>query len=259
MSKRQFSRPPMINAMARPSGRVAPGELAPEVQHFKATYIHERRFLERFRNGVTARPYHPSAQLDGSSRYDTPEESEKINQWAKMYRELEKVQQLVSPSQYVRVVFRILRGSSLAIPTLIQLQTANLVDMVTKFLQDQGPELRQQFVTESQRARSSIVISQKGVGHSLSLSVYYAIVDSRLELSPLFKYCLAVTTSEHIRQSGMKDLHCEKLDRLAKQYEFMAAMDYTLSPDLYDMVWGKAIPDGFRVAANSMLANALER
>jgi hypothetical protein len=259
MTKRQFSRPPMLSSTARPSGRVAPGELAPEVQHFKATYVHERRFLERFRNGETDRPYQPSTQLEGSSRYDTPEEPEKVNQWVKVYQNLGKAQQLTTPAQYVRVVFKILRGSSLAIPTLIQLQTANLVEMVTKFLQNQGLELRQQFVTESQRARSSIVINQKGVGHSLSLSVYYAIVDSRLELSPLFKYCLAVTTSEHVRQSGMKDLHCEKLDRLAKRYEFMAAMDYTLFPDLYDAVWGKAIPTGFRVAANSMLANALEQ
>lgn len=259
MAKHRFSRPPMINAAARPSNRLAPGELPEAVQQFKTTYIHERRFLERFRTGETSRPYRPSPSLDGQSQFDTPEETAKVNQWQSVYDELIKRCPQMSPTQYVRLVFKILRGSSLAIPNVAQLNTRDLYLLVTDLLKNNELEIREQFVMESQRARASIVVNQKGVGHSLALSVYYAIVDSRLELSPLFKYCLAVTTANHIRQGGGEDSHCEKLDRLAKRFEFMAAMDYTLFPDLYDAVWGKAIPPGFRVAANSMLANALEQ
>lgn len=258
MGKRWFSRPPKCGAGSRAADRTAPGELAPEVQEFKNIYVHERRLLDRFRQGSSVQPYQPAASLDGKSRFDTPEERVGVNQWKVCWDRLDKAQNQISPSQYVRVLFRILRGTSLAVPTLLQLATAPTLELVREYLKDNEMDFRQQFVAETQRARSSIVISQKGSGYSLALSVYYAIVDPRLELSPLFKYCLAATTSEHLHRAGIPDSHCEKLDKLAKQFEFLAAMDYTVFPDLYDRVWGKVIPAGFRVAAASLLRTALQ-
>ena len=259
MTKRRFTKPPSYGTGSRASDQVAPGELAPEVREFKNVYVHERRLLERFRQGSEAQPYQPAASLDGKSRFDTPEERIGVNQWKVCWDRLDKAQNQISPSQYVRVLFRILRGTSLAVPTLLQLATAPTLELVKEYLKDNEMDFRQQFIAETQRARSSIVISQKGSGYSLALSVYYAIVDPRLELSPLFKYCLAATTSEHLRRVGILDAHCEKLDTLAKQFEFLAAMDYTLFPDLYNRVWGKVIPAEFRVAASSLLRAALQQ
>ena len=259
MRRRQFSRPPMVGTDAKAPTRAARGELATEIQQFKNTYVHERRILERFRQGDAATTYKPAASLDGKSRFNSPEEPTTTNQWDQMYHQLERLQPHVRPTHYVRVMFKILRGSALAIPTLKQLATVPMQEMVAEYLKANELELREQFVTESQRAKSSITINQKGVGHSLALSVYYAIVDTRLELSPLFKYCLATTTCAYIRQGKIEDSHCEKLDRLAKRFEFLAALDYTVFPDLYDQVWGNAIPAGFRVAAFSILAAALEQ
>jgi len=256
--RRKFGQQMRIGANARPANRKRVGELSAEVQTFKNTYVQERRLLERFRTGPTTQPYRPASSLDGKSRFNTPEEKDGENQWEVTYDKLVKAQDN-TPTQFVRILFKVLRGSALAVPTLLQLASPSMLELVANYTTKLKYSLREEFVAESQRAKSSITISQKGVGHPLSLAVYYAIVDSRLELSALFKYCLATMTSRQIRQLGEKDSHCEKLEVLAKQFEFMAAMDYTLFPDLYDSIWGAMIPSGFRVAASSLLETANEQ
>lgn len=256
--RRRFGPQLRPGANSRPIERAISGELPADVQRFKNTYVHERRFLERFRLGSSVLPYHPASSLDGKSRFDTPEEKDGENQWKAVYKKLVKAQEF-NPTHFVRILFKVLRGSSLSVPTLKQLASPGVLELVTAHQQELKFTLMEEFVAESQRARSSVTISQKGVGHPLSLSVYYAIVDSRLELSPLFKYCLATMTSRQLRQIGEADSHCEKLDLLAKQFEFMAAMDYTLFPDLYDSIWGPMIPSGFRVAASSLLETCIEQ
>jgi len=59
--------------------------------------------------------------------------------------------------------------------------------------------------------------------------------------------------------SGFEGEDCNRLERLAKQFELLAAMDYTLFPDDYDSVWGSVIPSNFRVVACSLLDNAIEQ
>ena len=228
------------------------------VQRFKSVYVHERRVLSRYRDGA-GNPYEPSPKLDGVSRYDSPEEPACRNEWEVAYAKLKKMSPDIDPCRYVRILFWILRGTSLSIPTVQQLATPNAVDMVSKTVENATDEIRLQFLAASQRAKSAIVINQRGSGYPLSLAVYYAIVDSRLELPPLYKYCTAITTSGMIRSRNRQDPHCEKLDRLAKQYEFLASMDYTLFPEAYDAVWGDVIPGEFRAAAASRLEAALSR
>lgn len=258
MAKRRFSRPPQVGSQSRPSKRVDPDLLSPEIQEFKNTYILERRVLERFRSGDVT-PYQPAPSLDGKSKFDSPEERTGQNQWVLAYRKLSQVQKDVSPTRFVRLLFKILRGSSLAIPTIKQLATPGTLELVADCLRGVQIEVRAQLVSEAQRAKSAITLHQKAGSSPLALAVYYAVVDSRLELSPLFKYCLAVTTVEQIRKHNDDNSHCDKLENLAKQYEFMAVMDYTLFADLYDEVWRDAIPDGLRVAAKSFMAAAVEQ
>jgi hypothetical protein len=72
-------------------------------------------------------------------------------------------------------------------------------------------------------------------------------------LSPLFKYCIATSTCESLPKT---DPHIEKLNKVAKQFEFLAAMDYTLFPQLYTAVLGKLVPLDFRVAAAEIVSAA---
>jgi hypothetical protein len=256
MSKRKFSRPPQIGSHARPAGRVDADSLPPEVEEFKQTYITERRLLERFRN-PEATPYTPAASLDGKSMFDSPEERSKENQWLLAYKKLCKLQDVTAPTFFVRVLFKVLRSSSLAVPTVQQLASPGMVDLVVECVKALPVELRAQFISETQRATSAIRLHQKLGSSSFPLAVYYAIVDFRLGLSPLFKYCLAVTTVEKVQKNNDDSVHCGKLENLAKQYEFLALLDYTLFQDSYNEIWQDAIPERLRVAAKSFMATAL--
>jgi hypothetical protein len=257
MARRRFSKQPKVGAGSRAPTKTIRGQLPQAVQKFKNTYVFERRVLEQFRSGGKA-TYKPSPTLDGKSNFDTPEEKQKlVSAWEQAFQKLSKCQDSAEPSQFVRILFYILRGSSVSVPTVSQLASPNMLGTVSDFLQERVLSTRQQFVAESQRAQSAIRLNQKGAGYPLGLSVYYAIVDSRIGLSPLFRYCLANETARQLKARKVESENCEKLDRLAKQFELFAAMDYTLFPETYNEVWGSVIPSAFRVAAFDLLETAL--
>ena len=252
---RRFSKQPTVS-----SNSTAPvvsnndSGLSPEVQLFKNTYVFERRVLEKYRTGKEEK-YKPSSSYDGVSKWNTPEVKKPKNAWEEKFKAVQSKSGL-EPSAYLRILFKVLRGSSIAIPTVTQLASSQMVELVSDFLGDHFKDLRSQFVAESQRAQQAVRTYNQGAGYSLGLSVYYAILDAKTGLSPLFKYCLATETSKRINQ---EDPVSGKLFDLAKEYELLAAMDYTLFPKQYDEVWGEVIPEGFRVAACKMLNLAMER
>lgn len=256
----------MTNNRFRPQPQFGQNARAPAVDsdksavvEFKNTYVQERRILERLRGGSRAAEYKPAASLDGASNLLSPEASKTSNAWLEAYKKLKALQSFATPAQYVRILFSILRGSSLAVPTVRQLTTPLFLELVSEHLSRKEEEMRNEYVAETQRAKSAILINQKGVGYPLPLAVYYALVDRNVELSPLLKYCLAFTTAQQHNAKGVYSSYCEKLIKLAKQYEFMAALDYAVFPDLYDTVWGNAIPDNLRVTADSLKGSAVEQ
>jgi hypothetical protein len=249
LNDRKFSRAPRPGPSARPKVN----RQFQVVEVFKNTYIQERRVLERFRGGPAVAVYKPSPSLDGATVTESPEDKPRKNAWQQAYNKIKASQNFTDPVQYLRILFRVLRGSSLAIPFVNQLATPTLLEMVNNHFTNRNRELRVEFLAESQRARTAILIAQKGSGQSLSRAVYSAIVDSRLELSALFKYCLAVSTSEHCEKHNIDNSSCKRLDDLAKQHEFLAALDYVTFSDLYDQVWGNTIPENFRVVAKKLL------
>ena len=256
MTKNRFRPQPQLGQNARaPAGNS--DKLA--VAEFKNTYIQERRILERLRGNSEAAAYKPAASLDGVSNLTSPEATKTTNAWLEIYKKLKSLQSFTSPAKYVRVLFSILRSSSLAVPGVRQLTSPLFLELVSEHLSRREEEMRNEYVAETQRAKSAILINQKGAGYPLPLAVYYALVDRNVELSPLLKYCLAFTTVQQHNAKGIHDAHCEKLKNLAKQYEFMAALDYIVFPDLYDMVWGKVIPDDLRVTADSLKESTLEQ
>ena len=253
MVRRRFSKPPTVGSSSRAPITAPKGDLTAAELLFKRTYVWERSFLEKLRGG---KEYRPSPSYDGASRWDTPEEKPGQNAWHAMFSKIQS-KTGKDPSVYIRILFKVLRGSAVAIPTLKQVVSHKMLTLVEEYLQGHVLGVRQQFVAEGQRAKTAITIGQRGTGYPLSLSVYYAITDSRLGLSPMFKYCLAVGTAETCRSKDPQDPHCEKLDRLAKQWELYAAMDYTLFPSHYDEVWGDTVPSSFRVAAINLVRSAI--
>lgn len=251
-----FRRQPQINANSRSSNR---GSENAAIAEFKKVYVSERNLLERLRHGSDSPAYKPAASLDGDSNLISPEALKTTNAWLDVYKKIKSMQSFTTPAKYVRILFLILRSSSLAIPTVRQLASPLFIELVGDHLCRKEEEMRNAYAAETQRAKSAILINQKGAGYPLPLAVYYALVDRNVELSPLLKYCLAFTTAQQHNAKGVYGPYCEKLINLAKQYEFLAASDYTVFPDLYDTVWGKVIPDDLRVTAGSLQESSLEQ
>ena len=233
------------------------GKLDTRIEKFKKVYVHERRLIEQLQKGGNAN-YKPPASLDGISRFDTPEARTAVNEWQKAYANLHAKFPELEPVSYIRVLFKILRGSSLATPPIQQVSNIKYLDLVRDYIKNQKKQLLSEFRSEVQRANTAIVIHEKGSGHPFSLSVYYALLDVSLNLSPMFKYCLAEMTIRDLRAKKKLDRHCEKLQKLATQWELLAALDYTVFAADYDEIWGVTIPKEFKSKAFHILELALD-
>tara|TARA_R110000765_G_scaffold244540_3_gene346737 strand:- start:46 stop:813 length:768 start_codon:yes stop_codon:yes gene_type:complete len=253
MVRRRFSKPPTIGKSSRASDKAPTGDLTLAELMFKKTYVFERSFLQQFRGGEK---YKPSPSYDGKSRWDTPEEKPGVNGWVKAYKQVESKTGM-PPSLYVRILFKILRGSSVYTPTPDQLTSPQMLGLVTDYIPGVLRNLREQFVAEAQRAKTAITIQERGAGHRRPLAVYYALTDNRVGLSPLFKYCMAFKTASACLTCEEGDV--DRLSRLANSWKFDAAMDYSLFPDKYDEVWGSTIPELFRVAVTNLIDSAIEQ
>ena len=253
MVRRRFSKPPSIGKSSRAPTKVPSGDLTLAELMFKKTYVFERSFLQQYRGGDK---YLPSPSYDGKSRWDTPEEKPAPNGWIKSYKEVESKAGM-PPSMYVRILFKVLRGSSVYTPTPAQLVSPAMLKLVQRYVTGVLRHLREQFVAEAQRAQTAITIQERGAGHRRPLAVYYALTDNRVGLSPLFKYCMAYETARACVKCDAKDV--ERLNRVASKWKFDAAMDYSLFPDKYDEVWGSTIPESFRVAVSGLIDAAIEQ
>lgn len=260
-----FSKPPRPSVKARPvSASLAVDDALPGyVDLFKRTYVLERRVLDTCRLGPDAKVYHPAKSLDGGNRYNTPEEKEKKNQWVSAYQTIASVSKPRTPIEYVRILFYSLRASSLATPTVLQLATADNQKTVEFYANSAFSRIQAKFITDATRAKTEIVLrtsSNSGTRQSMPDAVYCSLLDSRLELSPLFRYCLAVDTlqkAEGDRKSGVNmDFNVSRMKKYVKSLEFLAAFDYTVFPDVYDSVYGASLPSGFKKLALSLVESA---
>ena len=163
----------------------------------------------------------------------------------------------MDPKLYLRVLFKLLRRSDVPVPTVQQVGHIKYVDLVRDYIKEQQKQILSEFRSEVQRANIAVTINTKGTGYPFTLSVYYALLDNNLDLSPLFKYCLAQTTVDQLRAKRKCDSHCEKLEKLATQWELLAALDYTVSASDYDAIWGVAIPKEFKTKAFLLLERAI--
>lgn len=239
----------------QPNGTAPEPKISQNVDTFKNIYVHERRLIERVQKGSSH--YKPSPRLDGKSRFDTPEEIVAVNEWVKAYNALTAKIPELDPKLYLRVLFKLLRRSDIPVPTVQQVGHIKYVDLVRDYIKEQKNQILSEFRSEVQRANIAVTINEKGAGYPFTLSVYYALLDHNLDLSPLFKYCLAQTTVDHLKAKQKCDSHCEKLEKLATQWELLAALDYTVSAADYDAIWGVAIPIEFKNKAFTLLERAL--
>ena len=231
-----------------------------DVRRFRAAYVLERRIAERARYG-SSHTYHPSASLSGKPKYHSMERAVPKDQWSLTYNKLRKVQHIV-PWQYVRLLFSAIRYTDAPMPQVSQLASQDNLDTVLTHLAMAELTLRVQYASEYQRTHSKVnFLMRGGSGHSFAKAVYYALVDRNLGLSSVFRHAFATAAVAAIRVQAADDPAqlrvADTLDKISKETEYYAALDYAVFPDLYDRIFASYIPDRLRLVAPSILAAAL--
>jgi hypothetical protein len=232
--------------------------MPPIIQEFRATYIYFRRQAEAMQASGGSRRYVPAASLDGISKSQSIEDRPAKNEWIAMYNKLQAANVGdLTPTAYVRMLFYALRGSSVTIPDVRQLASQSLQELVLESSKEFCRDLKERFVSTEQRFRSAVSGIAYGQNASLPVAMYYAIMDPRTGLSSLFCYCSLHAVLKGATEAERRTEEYLRLARLADQLVAEAADEYSLAPDTYDEVWGKVIPDGFRVTALQLTQKAV--
>jgi hypothetical protein len=260
-----FSKQPKPSATARPACVTFSDqpEIPVYVDLFKKTYVLERRVLDLCRLSSASQVYNPAKSLDGGNRYNTPEEKPKKNQWLVAYQKVADISKPKTPIEYVRILFYSLRSSSLPTPTVLQLASQNNATVVADFAKDAFRRVQAKFIADSRRAKTEILLrtsAAAGARQPMASAVYCSLLDVRLELSPLFRYCLAVSTLQAEEDKRKADVNLDSILLRMQQYaddlEFLAAFDYTVFPEIYNSVYGASLSSRFKKLALSLVESA---
>lgn len=251
-----FSRAPRLNVNARPNSvkviKASDNVLKPGVDKFKNTYVAERRLLLFLREGSSS-TYHPAKSWNGSP--GTLEDKAKPNLWNKAYESIQQLNVTQTPEHYVRIMFRLLRGRAIPIPTLAQLTSTVYFELVCDYLKDLEWNLRTEYISALKRTTTNISLNIKNKDDSAT-AVMRAVFDDRLQLSPFFKYCLLHNTVETTTVTEEQKV---KLLELAARFEELAALEYTVFPQLYDSIWVQVIPPEFKKTAAEQVAKIMQQ
>jgi hypothetical protein len=117
-----------------------------------------------------------------------------------------------------------------------QLATENLLKLYREWQPQYGKQIAQAFHTQQAIARSQIAYCAE-FNQSYEQTFAMVLLDESLQLTAMFRYCLAVG---------------EKLDAIAARYKDAAVLEYLSSPDDYDKYWGEWIPQQLRNSAGEV-------
>jgi hypothetical protein len=266
-----FSAQPTIpsNAKAtwdflRPEGSLqAEGVNGAEISKFKSTYVMERNVLQRLLNPEADKDYRPSSRLSGDTTGLSIEDTVPINAWESSYVELRKLLPAdLSPTQYVRVVFWLLRAKTLTVPDPKQLKNVQYLTAVLDFWNNRDSLLEVNFCVQCRRMSTDMTVFTRGYGWSRLRSIYRVLSDAQNGLTTLFRYSLARTTIGSVRVQDMEvgdTKYIRLIDKHASSNQILASLDYSVFPEVYDRVWAGTLPESIRGDSERAVAAAVRR
>jgi len=226
----------------RPSPKARPKESDPESRFSKEETELSRKIKSIYTAQRSAYDYRMKGiktRWRSNRRYDdgvkaTVETKEVLPVWitlARFFRENE-----ITPYDYINYHFQ--NATLNRAPEPFQLKTPALLNDYQVWRKKEINSLRISFRTQKSIAVTNIRI-QRSYDPELSDSDVYGLVltDESIELSALFRYCLA------------KSL---RLKKIASIYLHRAAMQFYCNPVGYIKVWKRWLPKGFKVKASKL-------
>ncbi len=219
-------------------------QLALRVRH---TYITERDSYESlvvaFGGRKKHKSYRPSRKHDGGADWDEksgeyPEGTIYESVWQKTAVKL--FQEKIDPVFYIQRIFAIISGRYENPPTPAQLLSERYRRIYAESFEDGYKELALALSIQSNLAKNQILLAQIDGGVSMEDAVEEVLVNDRLALSSLFRYCLAAS------------MRTKRFRRHMENYRVGAAVQYLRQAEDYDEGWGEFIPEELRDKAESI-------
>lgn len=240
-----------------------PPRMSAEARAVKIAYTVYRNVYQQQMEPGTA-DYVPAQSLSGAAKGLSIEDKIPSNTWVDLVDKYAcmSMPRDLSVDKYVCLLFWLLRGRGIAIPTPRQLFSESYVGLVMEFWKDKEKLISLDFTSQVKRLQNDIIIGTNGEGISYVHSVYRTIVDKSKSYTALFRYAVARGTISSVSSSALRvgdTKYIELIDKLARKYQILASLEYTLFPDLIEKVWGKVLPTNFRADAEADLASVIRR
>lgn len=200
----------------------------------RAAYVREREAFETRELGEPYR-YRVPRRYDGVPPVET-EDGVELDRgtrsvWLRLAREFFGPGG-IDPDLYIRIQFEHVPFGRRP-PEPNQLGSAGRVRTWERAFAAKEEEVRLALQLESEIAKMWISYHQRMVGRLKEDSYEIVLLDTALELSPLFRYCLA------------RSIGGLRFRRIAKRYEIGACVQYRRYRAYYKRHWGGVLPAGF--------------
>ncbi len=195
----------------------------------KATYIRERRFYES-QISLRNSQYRPSERLDG--REATQEHPAYPDVWYQIAETL--LSEGIDPADYVHRIFQASIGRTLSPPMVKELLTDKMRESFEEAYQYIKEQVAWALQHEHSIASVEIIGYQEYGGCSMLKATWLTLCDGLLDLSDLYRYCLA---------RSMKKKRFTQLAR--NQFEDSAILQFMAAREAYRVSWKDVLPAGF--------------
>ncbi len=214
-----------------------PDETTVEGRKLRQVYTLARMRWESMRSGRSTK-YVPAAAYNGRSARkidgDYTVEKKVPSEWNKLAKWFDE--EGIDGAEYIRFVFSSLPHDN-SPPEPRQLKSAKYADEWDKVKDKLVEEMQIELKLQRDVAIGELVIRQKVYEESYLLAAQMTVGSGDLELSPLFRYCLACQIAF---ETGSK-----KLLRMADKLEAEAVWQFEQHRALYKKVWQDILPKGF--------------
>lgn len=199
----------------------------------KVAYIQERARWESLKSGELVE-YRPPKKYEGMRPVTIDDEAEvqpgKASKWQHIADWCEA--RSINPLEFIRVCFADLPMRELA-PEPGQLCGPTYERKWAKLYPKMEERLCTSLAVQRNAARSCYLLRTGLYKDSAADAALYVATTSSIDLSPLFRYCFAVS------------IGTKKMLRVADKYLAEAILQFECYRKLYKKTWADALPDGF--------------
>lgn len=214
----------------------------------KVTYIQERSRWESFKQGETV-TYRPPRSYDGKKAvtYDDEleVESAKNSVWQKIVEWCEK--RKIQPEEYVRSAFTDLPVYRQTAPEPNQIMGAKYESKWKEVSVKMEERLAASLAAEKALALRHVVVNQSLYGDTAEFAQHCVLTDGNIDLSPLFRYCLAISIGGKLMR------------KIARKFQAEAVLQFECYRRQYKKTWADVLPEGFSAMSKRLYPAVLAK